>query len=185
MFQVTKEWLDTFCTERGGYTMAQVRCLGYPNGFKTKSWKRKSVGIWITEENKQRFEEFSSRKVTKGESRKLKQEKINSDKAAYIACEGVKPFRSAMTTDFIKSEEFLKTFDWLQLRMRALTKLGSRCSCCGATPNNDGVKICVDHVKPRKFYPQLALDINNLQILCEDCNFGKGNGFPVDWSKRI
>ncbi|MFC6439812.1 HNH endonuclease [Bowmanella sp. JS7-9] len=31
----------------------------------------------------------------------------------------------------------------------------------------------VDHVKPRAKFPELALDINNLQILCETCNLGK------------
>lgn len=181
MFQVTKEWLDVFCTERGGYTMDMVRCLGYKNGFKTKNWKKKSIGIWITEENKKLFEEYSTRKVSKSERRKVKQERIKAEKEAYLACTGVKRFESAMTTEFVKSPEFLKTFDWLQLRMSVLAKQGNRCECCGATPK-DGVKICVDHIKPRKFYPQLALDVKNLQVLCEDCNFGKGNGFPVDWS---
>lgn len=183
MFQVTKEWLEIFRTDRGGYTSDQIKCLGFEAGIKTKNWKKKSVGIWITEDAKLRFQEFSSRKVTKGERKKIKQEKIKADKVAYVGCDSVKQFSSPMTTEFIKSPEFLKTFDWLQLRMSVLAKQGNRCECCGATPK-DGVKICVDHVKPRKFYPQLALDVKNLQVLCEDCNFGKGNGFPVDWSEK-
>ena len=39
----------------------------------------------------------------------------------------------------------------------------------------------VDHIKPRKLYPALALDVNNLQILCEVCNHGKGNWDMTDW----
>jgi hypothetical protein len=33
----------------------------------------------------------------------------------------------------------------------------------------------VDHVKPRSKYPELALDLDNLQILCAACNTRKGD----------
>lgn len=181
MFQVTKEWLEVFCTDRGGYTSEQVKCLGHKSGLKTKGWKKKSVGLWISDENKKAFEELSKGTLTPAEKKKLKQDAIKARKKAYQDCESVGRFQSVMTTEFIKSPDFLKSFDWLQLRMSVLAKQGNSCECCGATPK-DGVKICVDHIKPRKFYPQLALDVKNLQVLCEDCNFGKGNGFPVDWS---
>ena len=68
--------------------MDMVRCLGYKNGFKTKNWKKKSVGLWITDENKKLFEELSSRKMTKGERRKVRQERIKAEKEAYISCNG-------------------------------------------------------------------------------------------------
>lgn len=42
----------------------------------------------------------------------------------------------------------------------------------------------VDHVKPRKFYPELALDLDNLQVLCALCNHGKGNSDATDWRGR-
>jgi ATP-dependent Lon protease len=45
--------------------------------------------------------------------------------------------------------------------------------CCGDTPEN-GAVMNVDHIKPRKRYPELALDIRWLQILCGACNHGKG-----------
>ena len=64
--------------------------------------------------------------------------------------------------------------------MEALKKYGPRCQCCGATPA-DGVRINVDHIKPRKHYPELALDVENLQVLCEECNHGKGNWDTTDW----
>lgn len=69
MFQVTKEWLEVFRTDRGGYTMDQVRCLGYANGFKTKNWKKKAVGLWISEEAKNMFEELSENVISKLEKR--------------------------------------------------------------------------------------------------------------------
>ena len=47
---------------------------------------------------------------------------------------------------------------------------------CGSTE-----RIHVDHIKPRSKYPELELDINNLQVLCEDCNIGKSNIDETDW----
>jgi 5-methylcytosine-specific restriction endonuclease McrA len=79
----------------------------------------------------------------------------------------------------VKSTEFLSTYEWRKLRMMALKKYGARCQCCGATPPNAVMN--VDHIKPRKLFPSLALDINNLQILCHECNHGKGNWDRTDW----
>lgn len=84
----------------------------------------------------------------------------------------------------VSSNDFLKSYEWRKLRMEALKKYGAKCQCCGATPN-DNVRMNVDHIKPRKIYPELALDINNLQILCEECNHGKGNWDQTDWRKSI
>jgi 5-methylcytosine-specific restriction endonuclease McrA len=75
---------------------------------------------------------------------------------------------------------FLETYEWRRVRMEALKKYGSRCQCCGATPA-DGVKMNVDHIKPRKLFPHLALSLDNLQVLCEPCNHGKGNWDMTDW----
>jgi len=80
----------------------------------------------------------------------------------------------------VASKDFLETFAWRKLRMEALKKYGPKCMCCGATPAT-GAVMNVDHVKPRKLFPALALDINNLQILCHECNHGKGNWDQTDW----
>lgn len=79
-----------------------------------------------------------------------------------------------------KVDSFLQSFEWRKLRMVALKKYGPRCQCCGATPAT-GATINVDHIKPRKLFPELALDIDNLQILCHECNHGKGNWDQTDW----
>lgn len=39
----------------------------------------------------------------------------------------------------------------------------------------------VDHIKPRRLFPWLALELKNLQVLCHDCNHGKGNWDQTDW----
>ena len=86
-------------------------------------------------------------------------------------------------TRSVASDEFLSTYEWRRVRMMALKKYGPRCQCCGATPA-DGAVMNVDHIKPRKLFPSLALDINNLQILCHNCNHGKGNWDQTDWRQK-
>ena len=86
------------------------------------------------------------------------------------------------TDAYIKSDAFLDTFEWRKVRMEAILKYGKRCQCCGDVPlpSND-VKINVDHVIPRKVDPSLALELSNLQVLCNVCNHGKGNWDSTDW----
>lgn len=80
----------------------------------------------------------------------------------------------------VTSDAFLESYEWRRVRMEALKKYGPRCQCCGATPA-DGLKMHVDHIKPRRLFPHLALDVTNLQILCAECNHGKGNWDMTDW----
>lgn len=80
----------------------------------------------------------------------------------------------------VATDAFLESYEWRRLRMEAIKKHGARCQCCGATPA-DGIRINVDHIKPRKLFPQLALSLDNLQILCGECNHGKGNWDMTDW----
>lgn len=80
----------------------------------------------------------------------------------------------------ITKVNFYKSDAWLQLRYKALTLHGAACQCCGMTRKH-GVVLHVDHIKPRSTHPHLQLDINNLQILCEDCNLGKSNLDDTDW----
>lgn len=82
----------------------------------------------------------------------------------------------------VESDAFLNTYEWRKLRMEALKKYGPKCMCCGATPL-DGAVMNVDHIKPRKLWPSLALEITNLQILCHECNHGKGNWDQTDWRR--
>ena len=185
-FTVTEEWLEDNKTCRGGYTTVQIKALGWEKGLKTKNWKRRSVGLVITLEQKSLFESLSESSVSKTKGRKLaKAVIVNNKKQTSASTAEMRrleetSFNPNWTKEFIASPEFLKTFQWCRVRMKALRKYGNTCMCCGAT-REDGVKICVDHIKPRKLFPKLALDINNLQILCDVCNLGKGNGFDIDW----
>jgi len=108
--------------------------------------------------------------------------------------ERVKPPRRAMRSvshtpttkqaEWVNSHAFLESFEWRKLRLEVLKKHGARCQCCGATPA-DGVKMHVDHIKPRRRHPELALAIDNLQVLCEVCNHGKGNWDQTDWRPSV
>jgi 5-methylcytosine-specific restriction endonuclease McrA len=80
----------------------------------------------------------------------------------------------------VASVDFLNTYEWRVVRMQALKKYGPVCMCCGDSPKN-GAVMNVDHIKPRKLFPELALDLTNLQILCSPCNHGKGNWDQTDW----
>lgn len=185
-FTVTKEWLEDNKTCRGGYTTVQIKALGWEKGLKTKNWKRRSIGLVLTLEQKSLFESLSESSISKTKGRKLAKALIvNSKKQTVVSTAEMRrleetSFNPDWTKEFIASSEFLKTFQWCRVRMKALKKYGNTCMCCGAT-REDGVKICVDHIKPRKLFPKLALDVNNLQILCDVCNLGKGNGFDIDW----
>ncbi len=79
-----------------------------------------------------------------------------------------------------QADPFLTSFEWRRVRMIALRRDGAKCACCGRT-SADGVRIHVDHIKPRRRYPELALDVANLQVLCEECNHGKGSAFDDAW----
>lgn len=39
----------------------------------------------------------------------------------------------------------------------------------------------VDHIKSRRKRPDLALDFDNLQVLCGPCNHGKSWDDETDW----
>lgn len=79
-----------------------------------------------------------------------------------------------------QADEFLASFEWQRVRMIVIERDGAKCACCGRT-RLDGIIINVDHIKPRKRYPHLALDPKNLQVLCNECNLGKGNLYETDW----
>lgn len=76
-------------------------------------------------------------------------------------------------------DAFGRSMQWRQVRYLALRNSGG-CNCCGARAK-DGVQLHVDHIKPRADFPELALSLDNLQVLCEDCNVGKGSWDSTDW----
>lgn len=73
-------------------------------------------------------------------------------------------------------------FNWKVARYITLLICKNYCCCCGVQANpNKNIVISVDHIKPKSKYPELATDIRNMQVLCEDCNQGKCNWDMTDW----
>ena len=71
-------------------------------------------------------------------------------------------------------KEFYDTWEWKEARFVALKRHGRRCQCCGWAPGmSDDNHLVVDHIKPIRTHPDLALDPENHQVLCDHCNKGK------------
>lgn len=81
------------------------------------------------------------------------------------------------------NDRFYLSRAWRELRYLVLKNCDGRCMCCGASAK-DGVRIHVDHIVPRS-RGGAELDINNCQVLCEDCNIGKSNLDDRDWRPII
>lgn len=86
-----------------------------------------------------------------------------------------KPSRKTAAIDFYRGDA------WRALRFLALKASNGACCLCGRSNRAHGVILHVDHIKPRSRFPALALTLSNLQVLCEDCNMGKGNRDDTDW----
>ncbi len=79
----------------------------------------------------------------------------------------------------IKKSNFHTSKRWRELRAFFISKNDKICCCCGI--DVDGQTLHVDHIKPKSKYPDLALDENNLQILCRKCNFAKNTHHETDY----
>jgi len=77
-------------------------------------------------------------------------------------------------------DTFINTWEWKQVRYMALCKNDGKCECCGRG-KLDGAVLNVDHIKPRRKHPELALTLHNLQVLCSWCNQGKNSWDDTDW----
>lgn len=85
-----------------------------------------------------------------------------------------------------RRETFFRSWEWRTVRMEVLKERGRTCMCCGATsadktPDGKRVRIQVDHIKPISRYWNLRLKKSNLQVLCEECNQGKGAWDETDY----
>ena len=78
-------------------------------------------------------------------------------------------------------KSFYKSDEWALLRYAALEKSRGRCECCGASGQEDGIRLMVDHIKPISKFPELRADPDNLQVLCAQCNWGKMARFQTRW----
>ncbi len=191
------EYIDTYRRGRAALTLAEAKVIGLPYPLVSGWFKQNRLmevdSLAMRTARAQRMDVVASRAnrpIIGGTTKKERKQAKAVRKAEKLLASLVKPKLSAVGvgvtievvaapyTDaefaYANAPAFLASFEWRQLRLKALQKYGRRCLCCGATPAT-GAVMHVDHVRPRRKFPQLALDINNLQVLCEDCNHGKGN----------
>jgi 5-methylcytosine-specific restriction endonuclease McrA len=86
---------------------------------------------------------------------------------------------SRQYAEWVNSPAFLRSHEWAEIRYAALRNSKGRCCLCGRSAK-DGARLTVDHIKPRRRFPAIALVLSNLQVLCSVCNWGKGNRCD-DW----
>ena len=144
------------------YTIAALAKAGYPRpetGYSKESWIKR---YWM----------FIEREIPSETRNKSKKKAVISKSEEGKIKKQIKSY----ATD----KEFLSSYDWRKLRLEVLLKYDRKCQCCGASPET-GAIMNVDHIKPRKTNPELALDPDNLQVLCSECNHGKGNWNTTDF----
>lgn len=81
------------------------------------------------------------------------------------------------------ADQFYRSYRWRRLRIDVLEEnrevFGAlTCECCGSA---DATQYHVDHIYPRASHPELALEPDNLQVLCDACNVGKGIHYTTNW----
>ena len=85
-----------------------------------------------------------------------------------------------LDNDYDKIAAFYQSYEWRRLRYFVLKNYGRKCMLCGTTEG----AMHGDHIKPLRKYWELRLDPENIQILCEVCNHGKGNWDETDWRPK-
>lgn len=121
-------------------------------------------------------------KVENGTGRKLvTSENFPEGRAPCSMCTRLKaePEPSKAKKRKQKKGKFYGSQEWAVLRYKAFLKYGNRCVVCGRSES-----LTVDHVKPIGKYPELSLDIDNLQVMCRLCNRGKGGWDETDWREK-
>lgn len=147
------------------------------------SWGRKHYGI-TGKTDKAVCRKLAGMLMGKQAEGTFKPVVIRTRKANAIERQAVSACRPAKNpVKRLSAKDFYDSWEWKTVRYQALKKHGATCMLCGAKAS-EGAKICVDHIKPRALYPALELDLNNLQILCDECNRGKGRWDETDWRKR-
>ena len=69
---------------------------------------------------------------------------------------------------------FYSSAEWRLVRARVIKQQGKVCKECGQAIKN-AFDITVDHIRPRSVYPEEALKLDNLRVLCRSCNAKKGD----------
>lgn len=151
-------------------TYCSDKCrVEFKDNISFKSLKRKNDKLRKTIEKEIKIK--NKYKNLKKENKALRQE-LKTKNTQIVINNVVSTKKDASFKD-----PFFSSKEWRDIRFRVFLRDGRRCANCNAS----NTRLHVDHIKPRSKFPSLALDINNLQVLCEDCNLGKSNKYIVDF----
>jgi hypothetical protein len=182
---ITKEFIESCKTPFNGFTRLTLKLLT-GDTHPSSGWKKRVLGKRINDSVIERIRGSIVNKYNKRIKREEKQLKNKQTLEAIrpkIKKQSKPEYYTKQYKGNVNSQEFLSSYEWRQIRMVVLKRDGARCSCCGASPET-GEVMHVDHIKPRRKFPRLALDPNNLQVLCEECNHGKGFWDETDWRNK-
>lgn len=193
-FVITVEWIKSNATPRGGWSRYKLAAIGVKWPPKS-GWLKNCIGKTISDDQKTAFEKdgkyISPPKTGETRTKKRKRARREQRKQAMALLKLAKPLtenklkpKTANAPDGMSWAEYSKAFfasdAWKKLRYKVLQVCGAQCQCCGRA-KADGIILNVDHILPRYYYRSLELEITNLQVLCDECNQGKGAWDETDW----
>lgn len=133
------------------------------------------------EEFKRKKKEKAERERQKAMDLMRKDPSVMAEIAKEVIARGFLTEALARNKRTTRAGDFYKSKAWASARYAALLKADGACKCCGARAS-DGATLHVDHIKPRSKFPDLALELSNLQVLCDLCNVAKTNIDMTDWT---
>jgi hypothetical protein len=71
---------------------------------------------------------------------------------------------------------FYRSNEWAEARGYIFAHTKNECAYCGSIE-----KLQIDHIRPLRYYWDLRTSLENLQILCEDCNYAKGSNSDYNY----
>lgn len=149
----------------------------------TKTW---TLDQKLTKKNIKTIIRYANREVTK-RSRGVPRVQVpgsNINKVRGGKLRTASSVRVAADTEqaLLERRRFYSSNEWAQLKSLFLSHFSkNECMNCGREEDVDKPHLHVDHIKPRSVYPELSLDLTNLQILCRRCNISKGNVDESDY----
>ena len=179
--RITKKHLRDLKSASGGYSKKQVAIMKEISPNKRFAGL---VGMFVTDEKwEQMLNAKNNRKTSIKNWKKKKSQKHTQRKndLGWAWKDSEDTGKRVLVKPKQSDNDFYESKPWRALRVRVLEKHGGCCMLCGRSYREHKVVIHVDHIKPRSKYPHLELEYNNLQILCADCNIGKGNKYETDW----
>jgi 5-methylcytosine-specific restriction endonuclease McrA len=80
-----------------------------------------------------------------------------------------------------EAHDFYLSAEWKQCKQTFKQGKPLVCAACQDDLSGENYhRLNVDHIKPLRLFWELRTDMNNLQILCVDCNYIKGNNYVND-----